>query len=68
MMLQANQTKSAPIHKKRKKGDAKLIEASEKERLNKMADLQKWHGDYCGDCKLEQDMLNQGRKHLAFGS
>jgi len=67
MMLRANQTRSAHPTKKGPKLDAKLLEASEKERLNKISDLQKWHGDYCGDCKLEQEMLDEGRGHVAFG-
>ena len=67
-MLRANQTRNAAPTKKGKKEDAKLIEASEKERLKRMADLQKWHGDYCGDCKIEQEMMEQGRKYLAYGS
>ena len=67
-MLRAGQTTNAFATKKGKKEEAKLIDAREKTKLERMAELQRWHGDYCGDCKLEQEMLEQGRKHIAFGS
>lgn len=67
-MLQ--ETSRTPITngKKAKGAEKKILQAKEEERRQKIADLTKWHGDYCGDCKLEQEMLIQGRKHLAFGS
>lgn len=39
-------------------------QAREKSRLD---GLRRWQEDYCGSCKMEQDLMLKGRKHLTFG-
>jgi hypothetical protein len=66
-MLRENRTSVSPT-KKVKSGNAqKIMEAKEQERKGRLDDLRRWHEEYCGSCKLEQEMLFKGRKHLSFG-
>ncbi|KAH8595851.1 hypothetical protein B0O99DRAFT_144720 [Bisporella sp. PMI_857] len=66
-MLQEGLARSAS-QKKLKGAELKTQEAKQKERESKVAELRKWHREYCGDCKLEQEMLSHGRKHVIFES
>jgi hypothetical protein len=54
---------------KKVKGTAsqKIFEAQERERKNRLDGLREWQEEYCGSCKMEQEMLFKGRKHLSFG-
>lgn len=52
---------------KRKGRDPQQILAT-KERGSEMLEAARaWHEDYCGSCKIEQKLLQEGRAHLAFG-
>lgn len=66
-LLRENRT-NAPSNKKIKGTESqKVIEAKERERKNRLEDLKRWQEEYCGSCKMEQEMLFKGRKHLSFG-
>jgi hypothetical protein len=66
-LLRENKT-NAPSNKKVKGMESqKIIEAKERERKTRLEDLKRWQEEYCGSCKMEQEMLFKGRKHLSFG-
>ena len=68
MMLQDDGKKSTPPKRKLKGAEAEQNRlAKEKERAEKIDGLKQWQEEYCGSCKMEQQMLREGRKHLAFG-
>jgi hypothetical protein len=50
--------------KKGKGANAQQILARKGERLEA---LRTWQEDYCGSCKIEQELLQEGKKHLTFG-
>jgi hypothetical protein len=68
-MLRENRTSVLIWPNKKPKGaDAqKIMEAKERERKGRLDDLRRWQEEYCGSCKMEQEMLFKGRKHLSFG-
>lgn len=66
-MLQANQAGSSTSKKGKTTKAQQVMEAKARERHGNMEELRRWHGEYCSSCKLEQDMLQKGRKHLTFG-
>lgn len=43
-----------------------VLESQAKERT-RLDGLRKWQQEYCGSCKLEQDMMLKEQMHLAFG-
>lgn len=61
ILQEANRTSTT--NGKKTKESQQVIDS----RNGRMNDLRRWHEDYCGSCKLEQDLLVEGRKHLAFG-
>jgi len=67
IMLRENRTNIST--KRRIKGvdSQKVMVAKDQERNEKMDELRRWHEDYCGSCKREQEMLLEGRKSLTFG-
>lgn len=67
MMLRENRTNISPNRRIKGADSQQVIEAQERERIGKLDDLKRWREEYCGSCKLEQDLLLQGRKHLTFG-
>lgn len=66
-MLRENRTNSSPIKKTKGAESQKILEAKERERKSRLEDLKRWHEEYCGSCKMEQDRLLKARKHLTFG-
>lgn len=62
VMLRENRT---TVSTSRKGKQQVLIAKNEKS--ERMDGLRKWQEEYCGSCKLEQDMLRKERNHLAFG-
>lgn len=68
MLQEANRTTitSTPSNKKNKESKQDL-EAKEREKHARLGNLEKWHEDYCGSCKMEQEALMKGRGHIAFG-
>ncbi|TVY62301.1 putative PH domain-containing protein [Lachnellula suecica] len=66
-LLRENRTTTA--HNKKAKGAdyQVVIDVKDRERSGRMDEMRKWHEEYCSSCKLEQDMLLKGRKHLTFG-
>jgi len=66
-ILRENRTTMAPNKKGKGALSQQVIDAKDKERAGRMDEMRKWHAEYCTSCKLEQDMLEKGRKHLSFG-
>ena len=66
-MLRENSSSATPIKKQKGTGSQKGFEAQERERKERMNTLREWQEEYCGSCKMEQEMLFKGRKHLSFG-
>ncbi|TVY23566.1 putative PH domain-containing protein [Lachnellula hyalina] len=66
-MLRENRTPTTPNKKPKGAESQQVLDAKERERSGKMDEMRKWHEEYCTSCKLEQDMLEKGRKHLSFG-
>jgi hypothetical protein len=68
LILREHRT-SPSSNKKNTKGtdSQKILEAKERERKEKLDELRRWQEEYCGSCKMEQEMLVKGRKHLSFG-
>ncbi|TVY48894.1 putative PH domain-containing protein [Lachnellula occidentalis] len=66
-MLRENLTRAAPNKKAKGAESQQILDAKGRERSGKMDEMRKWHEEYCTSCKLEQDMLEKGRKHLTFG-
>jgi hypothetical protein len=67
VMLREHRSNSSVNKRIKGTESQQVIEAKERERIGKIEDLKKWHEEYCGSCKMEQDMLLKGRKHLTFG-
>lgn len=64
VMLRDNKT-NVSLNKKSKGADEqKVMEAKQK---NRVEGLKRWHEEYCGSCKTEQNRLLEARKHVAFG-
>lgn len=66
MMLRENQGKISPTRRIKGADSQQVLEAKERDRAARMDELRKWQEDYCGSCKLEQERLLDGQKHLAF--
>jgi hypothetical protein len=67
VMLLEHRTNISPSKRIKGKDSQQIVAAKERESVGRMDDLKKWHEEYCGSCKMEQDMLLKGRKHLTFG-
>lgn len=68
LILREHRTSPSPNKKNTKGTDSqKILEAKERERKEKLDELRRWQEEYCGSCKMEQEMLVKGRKHLSFG-
>ena len=67
MMLRENRTNISPSRRIKGADSQQVMEAKERERVEKLDGLRKWQEEYCGSCKQDQDLLLQGRKHLTFG-
>jgi hypothetical protein len=67
LLLRETRGNASPNKKTKDAGSQKIMEAKDRERKDKLDDLRKWHQEYCGSCKMEQELLLKGRKHLSFG-
>ena len=67
MMLRENQTNVSTNRKSKGADSQQVVEATKREKNDKMEDLRRWQAVYCESCKTEQNMLLKGRKHLTFG-
>lgn len=65
-LLRDGGTRPSSKKKPREPHTQQVIQAKEKGSGHKFEDLRKWHEEYCGSCRLEQDKLLQGSKNLAF--
>lgn len=63
MMLRENRTSISPTRRIKGADSQKVLAAMEQEKNGRLEEIE----DYCGSCKIEQELLQQGRKHLAFG-
>jgi hypothetical protein len=68
-MLSEDREAVVPSFKSKSQGgsEQKILAMDGLERRKRLANLRVWHEEYCGSCKLEQDMILHERKHLAFG-
>jgi len=66
VMLRENRT-NLPPSRKVKGVEQQVIDAKERERHGRMDELRRWQEEYCSSCKAEQEVINEGRKHLASG-
>jgi hypothetical protein len=66
MILRENRGNISPNRKIKGADSQRVLEAKERERSGRMDELRKWQEDYCGSCKLEQERLLDGRKHVTF--
>ena len=66
MMLRENRTNISPNRRIKGANTQQVLDAQEREKNEKLDELKKWQEEYCGSCKMEQDSLLAGRKHLAF--
>jgi len=64
IILRENRTISS---NRKTKGATSQQVIKDREKAHRLESLRQWHEEYCGSCKLEQDMLLKGRKHLTFG-
>ncbi|ATZ54015.1 hypothetical protein BCIN_10g00410 [Botrytis cinerea B05.10] len=62
MMLRENQTNSLPNSKAKGGSHQQVLQVDDN-----MNELRKWHQEYCGSCKAEQDLLTQGEEGVTFG-
>lgn len=67
MILQEDRTNTSPSRNVRGADAEQIRLGKEKHRNEKLDELRKWQEEYCGSCKMEQQMLSEGRKHLTFG-
>lgn len=67
VMLRETRPSASPNKKTKGTDSQKVLEVKERERKEKLNELRKWQEEYCGSCKIEQEMLFKGRKHLSFG-
>lgn len=67
MMLRENEMTVSPAKKLNSIDAQKVLDRKEKEKKAKLDALRKWQEDYCGSCKRDQELLLEGREHLAFG-
>ena len=63
MMLRENRTGISPTRRIKGADSQQVLTGTEKEKNSRLEELE----DYCGSCKIEQDLLHEGRNHLAFG-
>lgn len=62
MMLRENQTNSLSSSKVKGGSSQQVLQVDDN-----MNELRKWHQEYCGSCKAEQDLLTQGEEGVTFG-
>jgi hypothetical protein len=67
MLLRENRTTASPNKKTKGTDSQKILGAKEQEKKEKLESLRRWQEEYCGSCKMEQEMLFKGRQHLSFG-
>ncbi len=67
MMLRENRTNISPTRRVKGADAQQVLDAKNRERSQKMDELRRWQHEYCGSCKMEQELILRGRKHLAFG-
>ncbi|QSZ30586.1 hypothetical protein DSL72_000142 [Monilinia vaccinii-corymbosi] len=63
LILRENRAATLPTGKDGKDGSRQKVLGED----NKMNELRKWHQDYCGSCKAEQDLLVGGEESVTFG-
>ncbi|KAF7879595.1 hypothetical protein EAF04_000790 [Stromatinia cepivora] len=62
MMLRENRANTLPISKAKGGSSQKVLQGEDN-----MNELRKWHQEYCGSCKAEQDLLAQAGENVTFG-
>jgi hypothetical protein len=67
MMLLENRTNVSESGRIKGADSQQAVEAKERERHGGVDNLRKRQDEYCSSCRREQEMLVDGRTHLAFG-
>lgn len=65
-MLAEGRSTSDTSKKSNRPGLQKETEDDAENARERTAAVKSWQDEYCGSCKLEQDMLQRGGKHLSF--
>lgn len=66
-LLRENRTSTSTSKKLKGGNSQQVLSARDKERNGKLEEMRSWHHEYCGSCKVEQEMMLKGRRNLAFG-
>ncbi|CAG8973278.1 hypothetical protein HYALB_00000040 [Hymenoscyphus albidus] len=66
-ILQENRARPTKGKNLKRDSTQQVLSAKERERSEKLEDMREWHHEYCGSCKSEQELMLEGRRHLAFG-
>lgn len=67
MMLRESRVNISPTNKIKGADGQRVLEALEKDKLEKVDNLRKWQEEYCGSCRKEHELLISGEKRLSFG-
>lgn len=65
MMLREDQMNMSPTKRIKGADPQQVLDAKEKDKMNKMENLRRWQEEYCGSCQREQELLFEGRQRLA---
>jgi hypothetical protein len=65
-LLREDRKSTGPLWKGKGAESQKIMKTKEEERVAKMAELRQWRDEYCGSCKMEQQKLEEERKHISF--
>jgi len=67
MLLRDSQANISPSKKTKGGKSQKVLDTREQDKKQRLEDLRKWQEDYCGSCKMEQELLSKGSVHIEFG-
>lgn len=64
-MLQEDKSNTSPSLQA-EGAQSQQISSIQSTKGRRLEELRRWHESYCRSCKLEQDNMLDGRKHLAY--
>jgi hypothetical protein len=67
MILKKNRGNIPPSRRFKGVDSQQVLEAKEQDKIDKLDSFKNWQEEYCGSCKVEQERLLDGQKHIAFG-
>jgi hypothetical protein len=65
-MLRENRTNTPPSRRTKGADTKQGSDAPDWEKSGRLDELRTWQEEYCSSCSLEQSLLLEGRRHLAF--